>query len=126
MRKLPKSSPAESEFLFEIDPEPAPERLTSYGGAAVLIRTLRSVGVPQSVARHIHIKKRDRGYDEATFVESFVGLKSDCGFVQKVQSQAHLLHHADGSYSFPAGCSFEIGLVTRFLSACAELKIGSA
>ena len=58
MRKLPKSSPAESEFLFEIDPEPAPERLTSYGGAAVLIQTLRSLGVAQSVARHIHIKKR--------------------------------------------------------------------
>lgn len=81
MRKLPKSSPAESEFLFEIDPEPAPERLTSYGGAAVLIRTLRSLGVPQSVARHIHIKQRERGYDEATFVESFVllnGVGGEC------------------------------------------------
>ena len=72
VRKLPKSSPAESEFLFEIDPEPAAECLTSYGGAAVLIQTLRSLGVAQSVARHIHIKKRERGYDEATFVESFV------------------------------------------------------
>jgi hypothetical protein len=79
--KRSKPSPAESEFLFEIDPEPAAERLTSYGGAAVLIATLRSLGVAQSVARHIHIKKRDRGYDEATFVESFVvlnGVGGDC------------------------------------------------
>jgi tRNA G18 (ribose-2'-O)-methylase SpoU len=30
---------------------------------------------------------------------------------------AHLLHHVGGSYSFPAGCNFENGLVTRFLSA---------
>jgi hypothetical protein len=74
VRKSAKPSPAESEFLFEIDPEPAPERLTAYGGAAVLIQTLRSLGVAQSVARHVHIKKRDRGYDEATFVESFVVL----------------------------------------------------
>jgi hypothetical protein len=70
--KRSKPSPAESELLFEIDPEPATERLTSYGGAAMLIQTLRSLGVAQSVTRHIHIKKRDRGYEEATFVESFV------------------------------------------------------
>ena len=43
--KRSKPSPAESEFLFAIDPEPATERFTSYGGAAVLIRTLRSLGV---------------------------------------------------------------------------------
>jgi hypothetical protein len=30
---------------------------------------------------------------------------------------AHLLHHVGGSCSFPAGCNFENGLVTRFLSA---------
>ena len=79
--KAAEIMPAESEFLFEIDPEPAPERLTSYGGAAVLIRTLRSLGVPQSVARHIHIKQRERGYDEVTFVESFVllnGVGGEC------------------------------------------------
>ena len=33
------------------------------------------------MARHIHIRKRDRGSDEATFVESFVvrnGVGGDC------------------------------------------------
>ena len=47
----------------------------------MLIRTLRSLGVPQSVAQHIHIKQRQRGYDEASFVESFVllnGVGGDC------------------------------------------------
>src|SRR5713226_9537376 len=81
LRKTPKASPAAAEFLFEIDPEPAAERLTSYGGAPLLIRTLRSLEVGQSVARHIKIKQRQRGYDEATFVESFVllnGVGGDC------------------------------------------------
>jgi hypothetical protein len=81
MLKRAKPSPAESELLFEIDPEPATERLTSYGGAAVLIQTLRSPGVGQSVARHMQIKKRNRGFDDATFVESFVvlnGVGGDC------------------------------------------------
>lgn len=81
MVKTPKSSPAEADFLFEIDPEPAAESLTSFGGAPLLLRTLRSLGVPESVARHIKIKQRQRGYDEATFVESFVlmnGVGGDC------------------------------------------------
>jgi len=79
--KRSKPSPAEGEFLFEIDPEQAAERLTSCGGVPVLIQTLRSLGVAQSVARHIHIRKRDRGFDEATFVESLVvlnGVSGDC------------------------------------------------
>src|SRR5438105_2694274 len=81
LRKTPKASPAEADFLFEIDPEPAEESLTSYGGAPLLIRTMRSLEVPQSVGRHLKIKQRQRGYDEATFVESFVvlnGVGGDC------------------------------------------------
>src|SRR5664280_1494033 len=38
----------------------------------------------------------------------------------------HLLHHVGGSCSFPAGCNFENGLVTRFLSARAGLEVSSA
>jgi hypothetical protein len=81
LRNTPKTSPAEADFLFEIDAEPATEKLTSYGGAPLLIRTLRSLEVAQSVARHIKIKQRQRGYDEATFVESFIllnGVGGDC------------------------------------------------
>ena len=81
MRKTTKASPAAADFLFEIDSEPTEERLTSYGGAPLLIRTMRSLGVPQSVAQHVKIKQRQRGYDEATFVESFIllnGVGGDC------------------------------------------------
>jgi hypothetical protein len=37
----------------------------------------------------------------------------------------HLLHHDFGSGPFSIGCNFENGLVTRFLSIRAELKMGS-
>jgi hypothetical protein len=45
------------------------------------------------------------------------GLRSEHALESAIaQPQTHLLHHVGGSYSFPAGCNFENGLVTRFLS----------
>ncbi|MGA3264969.1 MAG: hypothetical protein ABSC47_13105, partial [Terracidiphilus sp.] len=42
---------------------------------------LRSLDVPGSVARHLRLKQRERGFDEATYIESFVvsnGVGGDC------------------------------------------------
>ncbi|MBM4043818.1 MAG: IS1380 family transposase [Planctomycetes bacterium] len=77
----PKRSPAEGDFLFQIDPEPLEEQVTALGGVPLLVRTLRSLDVPGSVKRNLSIKQRDRGYDEATYIESFVVLNAvggDC------------------------------------------------
>lgn len=79
MRKLDKPSPTESPMLFEIDPEPAPEILTALGGMPLLVQAFRSLGVPGSVKRHVRIKQRQRGYDEATMVESFMVLNAAGG-----------------------------------------------
>jgi hypothetical protein len=68
---LRKSSPAAGEFLFEIDPEPLEECVTALGGIPLLVRAARSLDVPGSVARHLRVKQRERGFDEATYVESF-------------------------------------------------------
>jgi hypothetical protein len=76
MRKAEKPSPAEKDFLYEIDPEPAQETLTSWGGVPLLVRAFRSLGLPGSVQRNIRIKQRERGYDEGTLVESFVVLNA--------------------------------------------------
>lgn len=81
MRKTEKPSPAESDFVFEIDPEPAQETIRSWGGVPLLVRAFRSLGLPQSVKQYVQIKQRQRGYDEATFVESLVILNAiggDC------------------------------------------------
>lgn len=76
MKKVRKSSPTESPLLFEISPEPIPETLTALGGVPLLVQAFRSLGLPASVREHVRIKERDRGYDEATMVESFVVLNA--------------------------------------------------
>lgn len=81
MRNQQKPAATEGEFLFEIDPEPAKEAMTSWGGVPLLVRAFRSLGLPDSVRRQVRIKQRDRGYDEASMVESFVvlnGVGGDC------------------------------------------------
>jgi hypothetical protein len=50
--------------------------LTSYGGVPLVVRAFRSLGLPEAMAQHVRIKQRDRGYDEATYVESFVILNA--------------------------------------------------
>src|SRR5271157_2751535 len=79
MRKGEKVSPTESRLLFEMDPEPAPEILTALGGVPLVVQAFRSLGLPTSVKRHVHVKERERGYDEATLVESFVVLNAAGG-----------------------------------------------
>ena len=76
MIKPKKPSPTESPLLFEIDPEPLVETLTAWGGIPLAVQAFRSLGVPASVQRHVAIKQRERGYDEATMVESFVVLNA--------------------------------------------------
>ena len=79
MRKPEKPSPTESALLFEMDPEPAPESPTALGGIPLAVQGFRSLGLPESVKRHVQVKERQRGYDEATFVESFVVLQAAGG-----------------------------------------------
>jgi len=74
--KLSKPSPTESPLLFEVDPEPLPEILTALGGVPLVVQTFRSLGLPALVKEHVRIKERQRGYDEATLVESFVILNA--------------------------------------------------
>ncbi len=71
-----KPSPTESPLLFEIDDEPLQETLTAWGGVPLAVQAFRSLGVPASVRQHVQIKQRERGYDEATMVESFVVLNA--------------------------------------------------
>jgi hypothetical protein len=64
---------------FQLDPEPATETLTAFGGLPLVAQTYRSLGLPERVARHLRLKQRQRGLDEATMVESFVLLNAAGG-----------------------------------------------
>ena len=79
MRKEHKPSPTESPLPFEIDPQPIEETLTALGGMPLVVQAFRSLGLPASVREQVRVKERDRGYDEATFVESFVILNAAGG-----------------------------------------------
>ena len=74
-----KRSPAEGEFLLEIDEEPSDECLTALGGVSLFVRTVRSLAVPGSVKRNLALKQRDRGFDEATYLVSFLVLNAAGG-----------------------------------------------
>ena len=79
MPRKSKRSPAEGEFLFEIDEEPSDECLTALGGVPLFVRTVRSLDVPGSVRRNLAIKERNRGFDEPTYVESLLVLNAAGG-----------------------------------------------
>jgi len=79
--KKSKRSPAEGELLFELDPEPLEECLTAYAGIPLFVQAMRSLHLPQSVQQQVRIKQRERGFDEASYVESFLVLNAlggDC------------------------------------------------
>jgi hypothetical protein len=76
-----KPSPAEGELLFQLDPEPLEECVTAYGGIPLFLQAVRSLDVPGRVKRHLQVKQRQRGLDEAGYVESFLVLNAlggDC------------------------------------------------
>lgn len=50
--------------------------LTALGGVPLLVQTFRSLGLPATVRQHVRVKERERGYDEATMVESFIILNA--------------------------------------------------
>jgi hypothetical protein len=53
--------------------------LTALGGIPLFVRTARSLDVPGSVQRNLVLKQRDRGFDEATYIESFLVLNAAGG-----------------------------------------------
>jgi hypothetical protein len=60
---------------------PVEQVLTAYAGVPLFVRAIRSFDVPGSVKRHLHLKQRQRGFDEPTYVESFLVLNAlggDC------------------------------------------------
>jgi hypothetical protein len=76
MLKPRQPPPTEAPLPFALDPTPLSETLTAFGGAPLVVQAFRSLGLPGHVQREVQVKTRQRGYDEATFVESFVVLQA--------------------------------------------------
>jgi len=100
MKKDRKPSPTELSLPFELDLEPTKETWTSRGGIPLVVQTCRALGVPASVSRNVKIKQRQRGFDEATFIESFVILNAaggecldDFDYLREDEGLAELIGH---------------------------------
>jgi hypothetical protein len=81
MKENSRPSPTELALPFQLDAKPAAEKLTGLAGVALLVQAFRSLALPARIRCHVQVKERERGYDEATLVESFVILNAvggDC------------------------------------------------
>ena len=131
MRKLDKPSPTESPLRFEIDPEPASETLTALGGIPLLVQAFRSRGLPASVERQVRIKQRQRGYDEASFVESLVILNAAGGeclddFARRREDAglAELLGHEIPSPEAARNFLYQFHDEEKIVEAQRQLRVG--
>src|SRR5712671_6209085 len=82
---LNKSVPARLPLLarsgFLLDPRPLDEPASPHAGALVISRAFRSLKIPELVAANLQLKSRQRGFDEAQFIETVMLLQAvggDC------------------------------------------------
>src|SRR6202171_3810875 len=79
MAELERHSPRQQHLGFDYDEGHAELGLTALAGIPVLLQAFRSLDLPRSVARNVSVKQRQRGLDEASYVESFVILNAAGG-----------------------------------------------
>src|SRR5260370_37038509 len=65
-------SPTQQSLGFDYDEGHREQTPTALAGIPLLVQAFRSLDLPRSVERHVSVKQRQRGLDEASYVESFV------------------------------------------------------
>jgi hypothetical protein len=83
---LPRRSSSQQPLGFEYDEGHAEQGLTALAGIPLLLQAFRSLDLPRSVQRNVSMKQRQRGLDEAGYVESFLILNA----VECLDDFAHL------------------------------------
>ncbi len=59
---------------FQVQLLEEPGSVTGHAGVALVIEAFRSLGLSEAVERHLRFKRRERGYSEASCVETLVAL----------------------------------------------------
>ena len=126
-----KPSPAEGEFLFQLDPEPLEECVTAYAGIPLFVQAARSLDVPRLVKQHLQIKQRDRGLDEVGYVESFLVLNAlggdcieDLERLREDEGLAEMLGHDVPSGAAARKFLYEFHDASKIEQAQKELPVG--
>ena len=55
---------------FVLDERPLYEATSPHAGALSISRAFRALGLPQSIGANLTLRKRQRGFSEAQFIES--------------------------------------------------------
>ena len=71
--------PTQYKSPFEIDARPLDEMSSPHAGLLATSRAFRSLGIPALIDAHLRLKQRQRGYDEAQYIESVVLLQTAGG-----------------------------------------------
>jgi hypothetical protein len=71
--------PIQLKSPFEIDARPLDEMSSSHAGLLATSRAFRSLGLPALIAANLTLKQRQRGFDEAQYIESLVLLQTAGG-----------------------------------------------
>lgn len=126
-----KPSPAEGELLFQLDPEPLEECVTAYGGIPLFLQAARSLDLPGRTRQYLQIKQRDRGLDEAGYVESFLVLNAlggDCledfARLREDEGLAEMLGHAVPSCEAARKFLYHFHDESKLAQAQKELPVG--
>jgi len=55
------------------------DAITAWAGLPLVVETMRALGLDRLVRKHVHVRKRERGYSETKQVEAFVQLMASGG-----------------------------------------------
>ena len=109
---MPARLPLLAKSGFLLDPRPLDEPASAHAGVLVISRALRSLKIPELTAANLQLKVRQRGYDEAQFIETIMLLQAvggDCPEDLGLLNQDPMLGRALG-YELP-----KVSAVRNFL-----------
>ncbi len=105
--------------------------MTAYAGIPLFVQAVRSLDVPGRVKQHLEIKQRDRGLDEAAYVESFLVLNAlggDCledfERLREDEGLAKMLGHSVPSCAAARKFLYEFHDESKLEQAQKELPVG--
>lgn len=97
-----------------------------------MVRAFRSLGVPQSIGRQVRVKQRQRGYDEATMVESLGVLNAvggecleDLQRLREDEGLAELLGHGIPSPEAARQFLYQFHSEEKIEAAKQQLELGA-
>lgn len=87
---MPARLPLLAKSGFILDPRPLNEPASPHAGVLVISRVFRSLQIPALTAANLQLKARQRGFDEAQFIETVLLLQAIGG---ECPEDLHLLNH---------------------------------